>query len=1811
MLVFGRLAGAGTRERRTQAPGPAMKRWRGLLPIAVAAGLAAALLGATDYGFDPEEELGLARLFQVRGAEAPPPGLALVRLDADSLTDLRGLPPERSQWPAPLRRCLERYPLLVDLPSVANLNRLPRSLQACVVDRLREAGAAVIVFDVAFPAEADREAGTGELGAAMQRHGAVVVREMTVRRSAGLGLDAGRRLEWVDIVTRNHPAIAVAAAGAAPFLLPQMPSSGVVRQFWVRHPGLADVLLLPGRAIVIAARPAMERLADRLARAPPATLTPDARRARLVDIALAAAAGGQLPADLSPDDRRLLEAVARVHGGSSYLYFNFFGPPGSLPSLGLSDLLAGVELATGPNGAVPLRNAVVFIGRADPKAPRDDDTFITAFDAPSGLRISGVELAATAYANLLYDRAVTALPDGARLTILFALTAAVTVAACVGTVGWGSLLAIGLTAAWVGLAIAAFLHDRIWLPVALPVLMLLPILLLAAVARYLAARRSIRNYLPRGLARRVLRGEPSAATVEVTVMFTDIVGFTAMSERLEVISPTAVQAFQDRHLALLAAAIQEHGGEILDFMGDGVMAAWGWPDPTPDHAARACRAALDIATALRLDNTWRSSRGEEPVRLRIGLHSGLAHGGDIGAEGQRRFALSGDVVNVTSRVEQLGKELCPDQPEAAILASADTVARAGGGFAFEPLGEFILRGRVRPQPIFRLRRVAVDRRQPVAAAAAVGVAFLVATAPVSAQEPCPSGTPLVARLVGAFGRVTVDGKLAVPRSTGVPVCDGSVVEVGPQARGTLLHLDGNTIARLEENSAIRLVASPEPGSGIVDLLRGALFFISQVRRTLTIRTESENAGIEGTEVLIRLGGAGEPAFDLRVYDGVVAVTPSGGVPTGQPVQRVATGERLVIGADRRARLERPVGADAVSLRTAAARELAWTLYYPPLFADPGDVPPPLAEASRQLAAGRVDEARATLRRIGSGSADAPLRDALLAVVAVAQGDPESGLTLAQAAVDRRPRAAAPLLARSYAEQALRQLDAAHASARAATAAEPDDAMAWARLAEVELMFGETRRSREAADRAVALRPMALVFVVQGFSRLAAFEAEAARGSFTAALDFDSQQPLAHLGMGLAQIRRSQMEAGTRSLETAAGLDPTQSLLRSYLGKAYFEARRDVAAATQYTIAKELDPKDPTPWLYDAIRKQLGNRPVEALRDLERSIELNDNRAPTRSTLLLDEDRAVRAVSLARIYDDLGFEQLGQLEASRSLAYDPWSSAAHRFLSDIYQGASRSEVARVSELMQSQLLQPLSPLPVQPSFAFTDLNIVAAQGPTRVALDEFGPLFLSDGVRFSGTGGVGTDDTLGGEGVVSGMFGRTAFSIGQFHYESDGFRSNNDIEHDIFTAFGQALLNDSLSVQVEYRSRDSDQGDRVLNFDPDAFEPLKREGIDQEIWRLGAVWRPRPGIGALVSGMTSDDEEVEKNGSSEDSLRFIERRDRHQIETQGFFTSGSHRFVAGLGLYETQIKEKDTIDFILDGGPLDDSLHSTTFTHQDAANGYAYYFLNLPNDVLLTLGLGVDHIEFDRYDDTSINPKLGVEWRPANWLTARAAAFRSAMRPLVADSTVEPTQVIGFSQLFDDFVGTRADQVAGSVEFRPFADISVVSWGVLRDISVPTTVGATTSRDVLIGDGNEHSLGAAAYWTVTDQLAVSAGVTTLHFEQTASDSDGTPTRLTTVEAPLAVRYFSPFGWFAGMTLTRIQQEVKYPSSPSRQNNAGETLLDGFVGYRLSQRRGLFTVEVNNLLDERFSYQDESFRTAELPNPIRLPTRSVLARLIFAY
>ena len=285
---------------------------------------------------------------------------------------------------------------------------------------------------------------------------------------------------------------------------------------------------------------------------------------------------------------------------------------------------------------------------------------------------------------------------------------------------------------------------------------------------------------------------------------------------------------------------------------------------------------------------------------------------------------------------------------------------------------------------------------------------------------------------------------------------------------------------------------------------------------------------------------------------------------------------------------------------------------------------------------------------------------------------------------------------------------------------------------------------------------------------------------------------------MATIRAGDLEGGRKEIEIAVALDPENALLRCYLGKAYFDERttnpltyfqelvenfpnqENTLAAQQFAISKELDPNDPTPWLYDAIRLQSENRPVEALRNIEKSIELNDNRAVYRSRELLDQDRAARGTSLARIYNDLGFEQLGINEATKSLSLDPGNAGAHRFLSDVYATQPRHEIARVSELLQAQLLQDININPVQPSLSETNLGTIISGG--RRGRASTSSRRCSSAIKrssiFCGSGWQRLY-TWPTRPLSPGIYDRFSVSAGQFHYQSDGFRANNDLNYHIY------------------------------------------------------------------------------------------------------------------------------------------------------------------------------------------------------------------------------------------------------------------------------------------------------------------------------------------------------------------------------------------------------------------------------------------------
>ncbi|NIR62147.1 MAG: TonB-dependent receptor, partial [Gammaproteobacteria bacterium] len=748
-----------------------------------------------------------------------------------------------------------------------------------------------------------------------------------------------------------------------------------------------------------------------------------------------------------------------------------------------------------------------------------------------------------------------------------------------------------------------------------------------------------------------------------------------------------------------------------------------------------------------------------------------------------------------------------------------------------------------------------------------------------AADPC---TPPVGEVVSTQGTVEVqraDDARWQPASVGDSLCEQDTLRTGSYSRAAAA-LINDAIIRIDADTTVHLaeITREEEERSFFDLVLGAIQSFSRRPRLLAVNTPYLNATVEGTEFVIRVV---ETRTELTVLEGMIAAANEQGRIT------LADGQSAVAQAG-----QAPEPRIVVRPRDA----VQWALYYPPLLAVlggrtervPAGLAGPLAEALGRagrgdfagaldvldrvpaaardaafhhhraailLSVGRVSEARAAIDQALARDPGAGLAYALRAVIAVVQNEKDQALADGTRAVELSPQSAAAGIALSYAQQANFELEAARDTLLQTSEARPEDALAWARLAELWLSLGYRGRANEAAERAAELAPdLARAQLVRGFAALTEFRTRIAREAFTRAIALESADPLPRLGLGLAKIREGDLEAGRRDLEIAVGLDANSALLRAYLGKAYFEEKRAPLDAEQLAIAKELDPLDPTAFLYDAIRKQSENRPGEALEDLQASIERNDNRAVYRGRLQLDQDRAARGTSLARIYDDLGFHQLAINESTKSLALDPANASAHRFLSDTYGSFRRREIARVSELLQAQLLQDININPVQPSISETNLNIITSGGPAEAGFNEFTPLFERNQVQFNGTAEIGNNDTFGGEGVVSAIYDRFSLSAGAFHHETDGWRPNHDIDHDIYNFFAQAAITPELNVQAEFRRRDSAEGDLALNFDRDDFSSTLERRLDQDMARAGLRYSPTPNSDVLVSFIYSDRKE---------------------------------------------------------------------------------------------------------------------------------------------------------------------------------------------------------------------------------------------------------------------------------------------------------------------------------------------------------------------
>jgi Flp pilus assembly protein TadD len=860
--------------------------------------------------------------------------------------------------------------------------------------------------------------------------------------------------------------------------------------------------------------------------------------------------------------------------------------------------------------------------------------------------------------------------------------------------------------------------------------------------------------------------------------------------------------------------------------------------------------------------------------------------------------------------------------------------------------------------------------------------------------------------------------------------------------------------------------------------------------------------------------------------------------------------------------------------------------------------------------GRVDEASVLLDRsvrLDPASARAP---ALRAIINVARNQAQQAAQAAEAAVALAPTNPAARVAQSYALQAGLRLEEARAALLAA--APPDDPLVLARLAEVEFYLGNIAAARTAAERAIAAAPsLSRPRSILGFADLAQYFFAAAEQAFRGAAALDQGDPLPRIGLGLTAIRLGDLSAGTREIEIAVALDPASSVLRSYLGKAYAAGWDYDAALRQWRLAKQSDANDPTPWLYQALAQRWLNRPGDALIDLQKSIELNDNRAVYRSRLLLDQDLATRSADLAGIYRDLGFDQAAVVQGYKSVNADPANSSAHRFLSESFFGLPRYETASDSELLQSLLLQPLDVRPPSPRLARQVIGVLPLFEPDRIGYNEFSPLFASDGLGLLADGFVGNFGTIGGTLLANGLYRNLSGSVGQFYSRTDGIHANGDLRSRITDIIFQPALSDQASLLGEFRYSNFDAGDFQNRFNIANFSPIERQTANDREYRVGGHFNAAPGV-TLVGVWTRE------------NVDFLQDFGPSFAAHQQVFTDAGEAAAYLTG---------DWFNIIAGGSVLSGSigLGLTPFgppspipLQADDQSAWLYDNLAPVTGLRLTLGGAFDRLresvnQIKTFDFTVFNPKLGISWDVRPGTTLRAAWFETLKRPLVGDyssrsgQTIEPTQIAGFNQFFNDPPGAQARRWGVGID-QKFTDPFFASDTLLvgaewsqSQLTFPTVVNVLLPQVIEAGWKERYGR-AYLSWLPVERLAINAAVDyeALNRSELAAGIDNF-LKVQLLRAPVELRYFHPNGLFGLIRTTIVREQGQFFDVTSGEVKPGKgtfATLDLGIGWRFPGRPFIATFEAANVLDSHFHFQD-----TDLLNERIFARRTILARITF--
>ena len=435
-------------------------------------------------------------------------------------------------------------------------------------------------------------------------------------------------------------------------------------------------------------------------------LLPGPGGGRLPGLALAALAGST---GLGPHD--LAARLAAPHGGLSLPVrdehgkisrgeaslaqlagppwrIDYTGPPGAFTSFPSEPLVALARSGAEPDPDNPFRDRLVLVGA----------TFVESrdfFPTPTGL-MPGVEIQAHMVNTLLSRRTLLPPPWYLNVALLTVVCVTISLLSLWLRPAWLAVVGLGLVAGMVAASYEAYTRGGYWLDFLAPLLGTLAYLQGAHWVRRRRLRAAFGQYVSPQVMDQVLRsGAPLGGEVRrVTVLMSDLRGFTTMSERLP---PEVVSAMMNEYFTAMVDVILAHRGLVQDFIGDAIMAVFGAPLDDPEHCWHAARTAVGMHAALQSLNRRWEAEGRGPLAMGIAVHTGPVFAGTLGAPRKKKYAVLGDTVNLTSRMEGLNRDL-----GTGILMSGAALVVLRDRVVARDRGRVTVKGRSEPVEIHEL-----------------------------------------------------------------------------------------------------------------------------------------------------------------------------------------------------------------------------------------------------------------------------------------------------------------------------------------------------------------------------------------------------------------------------------------------------------------------------------------------------------------------------------------------------------------------------------------------------------------------------------------------------------------------------------------------------------------------------------------------------------------------------------------------------------------------------------------------------------------------------------------------------------------------------------------------------------------------------------------------------------------------------------------------------------------------------------------------------------------------------------------------------